>query len=217
MLLKFNNTLTSVVEHKRYTFCQTWWKDGIEEDGGWKGGGLGKAVFTMETFRWKDGVDKDGGWRGGGVGQAASTVDTFLEVYVAGVERWDGQVDSGIVLAAFGCWYLENRVEFCLFHWKSCRASVGSPIKPYIFRPCLITQKICRNYVEPGTKWPKRLNLSGYPKNGDLGRHYLKTDRTKNNDIWQVLGHWRGLHNRQFFQFVSKIWSIYINFETGST
>ena len=50
------------------------------------GGGLGKAVSTMETFRWKDGVDKYGGWRGGGVGQAASTVDTFLEVSVAGVE-----------------------------------------------------------------------------------------------------------------------------------
>ena len=41
----------------------------------------------METFRWKDGVDKDGGWRGGGVGRAASTVDTFLEVSVAGVDR----------------------------------------------------------------------------------------------------------------------------------
>ena len=48
---------------------------------------MGQAVSTMETFRWKDGVDKDGGWRGGGVGQADSTVDTFLEVSVAGVER----------------------------------------------------------------------------------------------------------------------------------
>ena len=53
-----------------------------------------------------DGVDKDGGWGGGGVGQAASTVNTFLEVSVAGVDRWDGQVGSGIVLAAFGCWVL---------------------------------------------------------------------------------------------------------------
>ena len=60
----------------------------------------------METFRWKDGVDKYGGWKGGGLGQAASTVDTFLEVSGAGVERLDGQVDSGIVLAAFGCWVL---------------------------------------------------------------------------------------------------------------
>ena len=40
----------------------------------------------METFQSKDGVDKDGGWRGGGVGQAASTVDTFLEVSVAEVD-----------------------------------------------------------------------------------------------------------------------------------
>ena len=48
---------------------------------------MGQAASTMETFRWKDGVDKDGGWRGGGVGQAASTVDTFLEVSGAGVER----------------------------------------------------------------------------------------------------------------------------------
>ena len=48
---------------------------------------MGKAVSTMETFRWKDGVDKDGGCRGGGVGQAASSVDTFLEVSVAGVDR----------------------------------------------------------------------------------------------------------------------------------
>ena len=53
-------------------------------------------------------------------------------------------------------------------------------------------------------RWPKRLNLSGYPKNGDLRRHYLKTDWTKNNDIFQVPGHWRGLHNRQFFYFFSK-------------
>ena len=50
-------------------------------------GDLGQAVSTMETFRWKYGVDKDGGWRGGGVGQAASTVDTFLEVSVMGVGR----------------------------------------------------------------------------------------------------------------------------------
>ena len=60
----------------------------------------------METFRWKDGLDKDGRWRGGGVGQSDSIVDTFLEVSGAGVERWDGQVDSGVVLAAFGCWVL---------------------------------------------------------------------------------------------------------------
>ena len=53
-----------------------------------------------------DGIDKDGGWKGGGLGQAASTVDTFLEVSGARVERWDGQVDYGIVLAAFGCWVL---------------------------------------------------------------------------------------------------------------
>ena len=62
-------------------------KDGIDKYGGWRGGGLGQAVSTMETFRWKDGVDKDGGWRGGGVGQAAFTADTFLEVSVAGVDR----------------------------------------------------------------------------------------------------------------------------------
>ena len=48
---------------------------------------MGQAVSTMETFRWKDGVDKDGGWGGGGVGQAVSTVDTFLKVSVAGVDR----------------------------------------------------------------------------------------------------------------------------------
>ena len=30
---------------------------------------------------------------------------------------------------------------YCLLHWKPCRASVESPIKPYIFRPSLITQK----------------------------------------------------------------------------
>ena len=48
---------------------------------------MGQAVSTMETFRWKDGEDKDGGWKGGGVGKAASTVDTFLEVSVAGVDR----------------------------------------------------------------------------------------------------------------------------------
>ena len=53
-----------------------------------------------------DGDDKDGGWKGGGWGQAASTVETFLEVSGAGVDRWDGQVDSGIVLLAFGCWVL---------------------------------------------------------------------------------------------------------------
>ena len=47
---------------------------------------MGQEVSTMENFRWKDGVDKDGGWRGGDMGQAASTVDTFLEVSVAGVE-----------------------------------------------------------------------------------------------------------------------------------
>ena len=41
----------------------------------------------METFRCKDGLDKDGGWKGGGVGQASSTVDNFLEVSGAGVER----------------------------------------------------------------------------------------------------------------------------------
>ena len=29
----------------------------------------------------------------------------------------------------------------------------------------------------------KTAQLSGYPKNGDLRSHYLKTDRTKNNDI----------------------------------
>ena len=54
-------------------FCQTWWK-----------------------YR----VDKDGDWKGGGWGQADSTVDTFLEVSGAGVERWDWQVDVGIVLGA---------------------------------------------------------------------------------------------------------------------
>ena len=54
----------------------------------------------------KDGIDEDGGWRGGGLGQAVSTMETFLEVSVAGVDRWDRQVDSGIVLAAFGCWVL---------------------------------------------------------------------------------------------------------------
>ena len=48
---------------------------------------MGQADSTMETFLWMDGVDKDGGWRGGGVGKAASTVDTFLEVSGAGVER----------------------------------------------------------------------------------------------------------------------------------
>ena len=48
---------------------------------------MGQAFSTMETFIWKDGVDKYGGWRGGGVGQADSTVDTFLEVSGAGVER----------------------------------------------------------------------------------------------------------------------------------
>ena len=48
---------------------------------------MGQADFTMGNFRWKYGVDKDGGWRGGGVGQAAYTVDTFLEVSVAGVDR----------------------------------------------------------------------------------------------------------------------------------
>ena len=41
----------------------------------------------METILWKDGLDKDGGWRGGGGGQVASTVDTFLEVSGAVVER----------------------------------------------------------------------------------------------------------------------------------
>ena len=41
----------------------------------------------METFLWKNAVDNDGGWKGGGLGQAASTVDTFLEVSGAGVER----------------------------------------------------------------------------------------------------------------------------------
>ena len=46
-----------------------------------------QAVSTIETFRWKDGLDKDGGWKGGGLRQAASTVDTFMEVSVAGVER----------------------------------------------------------------------------------------------------------------------------------
>ena len=47
---------------------------------------MAQAASTMETFRWKDGVDTDEGWRGGGVGQAASTVNTFLEVSVAGVD-----------------------------------------------------------------------------------------------------------------------------------
>ena len=37
--------------------------------------------------------------------------------------------------------------------------------------------------IEPSTKWPKRLNLSGYLKNGDLRRHYLKTDTTKNKHV----------------------------------
>ena len=57
-----------------------------------------QAVSTMETFLWKDGVDKDGGWRGGGVGQAASTVDTFLEVSVAGVERWGPSGDLMLIV-----------------------------------------------------------------------------------------------------------------------
>ena len=48
---------------------------------------MGQADFTMENFQWKDGVDKDGGWKGGGLGKAASTVDTFLEVSGAIVER----------------------------------------------------------------------------------------------------------------------------------
>ena len=29
----------------------------------------------------------------------------------------------------------------------------------------LITQKLSRNYVQPGTKWPKQLELSPHPQN----------------------------------------------------
>ena len=48
---------------------------------------MGQAASTMENFRWKDGVDKYVGWKGGGLGKAASTVETFMEVSIAGVER----------------------------------------------------------------------------------------------------------------------------------
>ena len=113
-------------KHKRYNFYLTWWKDGIDKDGGWKGGSLGQAASTMENFRWKDGVDKYVGWKGGGLGKAASTVETFMEVSIAGVERWYGQVDSGIVLAAFFYWmlsafvyYIQNNICFgvCITTW----------------------------------------------------------------------------------------------------
>ena len=52
-----------------------------------EGWGFGASSFHYGDLRWKDGVDKDGGWGGGGVGQAVSTMETFLKVSVAGVDR----------------------------------------------------------------------------------------------------------------------------------
>ena len=97
-------------------------------------------------------------------------------------------------------WFLrKNSIEFeCSL--SSPNSDLRSPRPTYYSWP----RKLRRNYVEPGPKWPKRLEFSGRPKNVVLRPHYLKTDKTKNTDIWLVAGHWWGLHNRGRFLFISR-------------
>ena len=84
--------------HGRY-LCQTWWKDGCDKDGGWKGGGWLRSILYMTLMLC-------GGRSiriGAGIFHNGDLSGVFCGV---GVERWDWQLVLGIVLVDFVCWVL---------------------------------------------------------------------------------------------------------------
>ena len=94
--------------------------------------------------------------------------------------------------------------------------NIVHPSTKSFFFPCLMTQKLSRNSVEPGKKWPKLIELSGHPKNDALILHYLRTDWAKilKFDWWVVIDVYYILTKE--FLFFSKFFSTSILIKNSS-